>query len=91
MCGHDGRRGCIYHLAVHPDYRGRAIGRALVDFCLAGLAREGIRRCNAIVYAKNANAQSFWSHLGWRQRVDVVQFQREIAGPSETPRSSGKT
>ena len=21
LCGHDGRRGCMYHVCVHPDYR----------------------------------------------------------------------
>ena len=31
MAGHDGRRGYIYHTAVLQDYRGRGIGRSLVD------------------------------------------------------------
>ena len=26
LCGHDGRRGCMYHVCVHPDYRRRGIG-----------------------------------------------------------------
>ena len=21
LCGHDGRRGCLYHVCVHKDYR----------------------------------------------------------------------
>lgn len=27
LCGHDGRRGSIYHTAVYSDYRNKGIGR----------------------------------------------------------------
>ena len=33
FCGQDGRRGYIYHLAVDPNYRGRGLGKRLVDEC----------------------------------------------------------
>src|SRR6058998_4293181 len=39
LCGHDGRRGHIYHLAVDLAYRGRGLGRRLLDECLMGLRR----------------------------------------------------
>ncbi len=29
LCGHDGRRGCLYHLAVAIPHRHLGIGRAL--------------------------------------------------------------
>ena len=41
LCGHDGRRGYLQHLAVAPDARHKGIGRTLVDHCLA---RTGRRR-----------------------------------------------
>ena len=31
LCGHDGRRGYLHHLAVSPSHRGAGLGRALVD------------------------------------------------------------
>ena len=30
LCGHDGRRGYLNHLAVLPEYRGRGLGRQMV-------------------------------------------------------------
>src|SRR5579859_4691820 len=37
LCGHDGRRGFLYHLAVSQNMRHQGIGRQLVDKCLAAL------------------------------------------------------
>ena len=44
MCGHDGRRGYIYHVAVDPAYRRYGLGKRLVQECLDGLRRVGIMR-----------------------------------------------
>src|SRR5919106_5391658 len=44
LCGLDGRRGHIYHLAVNPAYRGRGLGKRLLDESLAGLRRTGVKR-----------------------------------------------
>ena len=44
LCGHDGRRGYIYHTAVLSDYRGRGIGTELVQAALKGLEEAGIHK-----------------------------------------------
>ena len=44
LCGHDGRRGYLYHTAVLPDYRGRGIGTELVQAALKGLEEAGIHK-----------------------------------------------
>lgn len=72
LCGHDGRRGYLYHLAVERVHRGRGIGRALATRALDALRHDGIEKCHLMVVAENAEARVFWSALGWQLRSDVV-------------------
>lgn len=65
LCGHDGRRGYLHHLAVLPQYRNRGIGRSLVDRCLGALNAAGIQRCNILIFAENEEGKRFWRKTGW--------------------------
>ena len=65
LCGHDGRRGYIYHLAMDPAYHGRGIGKQLMDECLAGLKRAGLQRANILVAKDNPRGRDFWRRTGW--------------------------
>src|SRR5207248_5112263 len=44
LCGEDGRRGYIYHLAVEPACHKRGVARLLVTECLNRLRERGLRR-----------------------------------------------
>src|SRR4051812_13666629 len=59
LCGHDGRRGFLYHLAVHPDERGRGLGRALVGHALGALRGAGISRATIHIFANNGEGAKF--------------------------------
>jgi putative acetyltransferase len=76
LCGHDGRRGYLNHLAVRPEYRNRGLGRRMVEACLTSLSSLGIQRCNVFVYADNGPAEQFWKRCGWSQRTDLQVLQR---------------
>jgi ribosomal protein S18 acetylase RimI-like enzyme len=78
LCGHDGRRGYLYHLAVAEPFRRQGIARALVDRALAGLAREGIARCTIFLVADNTAGRTFWLQTGWRERTDLVAFAVDL-------------
>jgi putative acetyltransferase len=75
LCGHDGRRGYLHHLAVSKRYRQRGLGRRLVDACLAKLRRVGIQKCNIFIFANNAAGMKFWSHTGWKLRTELRLMQ----------------
>ena len=76
LCGHDGRRGYIDQLAVRDSHRRQGIGRSLVSRCLFHLMRIGIRRWNLFVFEDNQEARTFWTHLGWAERVELVTMSR---------------
>ncbi len=78
LCGHDGRRGYLHHLAVAKSYRNQGLGKKLVEACLAQLERAGIHKCNIFVYASNADGEEFWKHNGWSARADLLVMQKPI-------------
>ena len=80
LCGTDGRRGYLQHLAVAPEYRRRGIGRRLAERAVAALAERGIAKCHLMVLPANAEARAFWRRLGWVERPDVVVMSHTESG-----------
>lgn len=72
LCGHDGRRGYIYHTAVREDCRRQGIGKALVGAALRSLRREGILKVALVAYQANDLGNTFWKALGFVERKDLV-------------------
>lgn len=72
LCGHDGRRGHIYHLAVDPAYQGRGLGKRLLDECLEGLRRAGIKRVIIMVADDNPSGREFWKRSGYEEIPGAV-------------------
>lgn len=71
LCGHDGRRGHLYHLAVDSSYHKKGIGKKLVNQAMSKLVAIGITRCTICAFAKNRAGRNFWKHTGWTERQDV--------------------
>jgi N-acetylglutamate synthase len=78
LCGHDGRRGLIYHLAVAPSHQGKGIGRQLLQECVAGLRGVGIKRALILVSGENAKGRSFWLRNGWEDIPRVTLMGLDI-------------
>lgn len=78
LCGHDGRRGFVHHLAVKQAFRQQGIGKALVERCLAGLAEQGIDKCHLFVFNTNQAGIEFWKSQGWQERVTLVLMSKDI-------------
>lgn len=78
LCGHDGRRGYLHHLAVSAAWRGRGVGRALTAACLAGLQAVGIDKCHLFVFADNQTGRDFWTHEGWKERLDLMLVSKDL-------------
>ena len=74
LCGHDGRRGCLYHVCVDENYRMRGIGRAMVIFAMEALKKEQINKVSLIAFTKNDIGNAFWKEIGWTKREDLNYY-----------------
>lgn len=72
MAGHDGRRGMIYHAAVHPLHRGKGYGKTLTDHALEALKKEGINKACLVVFSHNKIGNQFWEAYGFEKRTDLI-------------------
>lgn len=74
LCGHDGRRGCLYHVCVAPDYRLRGIGKEMVVFAMKRLQEEHINKVALIAFTSNDIGNAFWNEIGWTEREDLNYY-----------------
>lgn len=74
LCGHDGRRGCFYHVCVHEDYRKHGIGKAMAVFCMKALQEEEINKVSLIAFQSNEGGNKFWRKVGWTFREDLNYY-----------------
>jgi ribosomal protein S18 acetylase RimI-like enzyme len=77
MAGYDGHRGWLYSVGVHPELRGRGVGRRLVAEAERTLAGLGCPKVNLQVFAANHGAQEFWRSVGYAQDA-VVSFGKRL-------------
>ena len=74
LCGHDGRRGCLYHVCVAQEYRMRGIGKEMVVFCMNALKAEHINKVSLIAFTQNDIGNAFWREIGWTKREDLNYY-----------------
>ncbi len=78
LTGHDGRRGYIYHLYVHPKLRKKGIGQKLVDSAINALKKQGINKVALVVYSNNSLGNNFWERNGFTLRNDLNYRNKSI-------------
>jgi N-acetylglutamate synthase len=78
LCGHDGRRGYIYHTAVKPDYRKKGIGKALVTAALDALKKEQINKAALVAFCANDLGNKFWQSVGFDERTDLIYRNKTL-------------
>ncbi|MCR5249363.1 MAG: GNAT family N-acetyltransferase [Lachnospiraceae bacterium] len=74
LCGHDGRRGCLYHVCVAEEFRLHGIGKEMVIHCMNALKKERINKVSLIAFTKNDIGNAFWKQIGWTKREDLNYY-----------------
>ena len=69
LCGSDGRRGCLYHVCVHKDYRRQGIGKTMEK-----LKELQINKVSLIAFTQNDIGNAFWKEIGWTKREDLNYY-----------------
>lgn len=78
LCGEDGRRGYLYHLAVDETHRKKGIAQELIARSLKGLKERGIQKCHLFAYKENKEGIQFWKHMGWILREELGILSKEL-------------
>ena len=71
ICGHDGRKGFIYHTVVNENNRGRGIGKKLVENVIKSLKEENITKIGVLVNSDNISGNDFWESFGFEYFNDL--------------------
>ena len=75
LCGHDGRRGCLYHVCVDEKYRRHGIGKAMVVYAMQALKKEKINKVSLIAFTINDIGNAFWNTIEWTERKDLNYYE----------------
>lgn len=78
LAGNDGRRGYIYHTAVHPNHRKQGIAKKLVQQTFDALDSLGINKVALVVFSRNEAGNLFWEKMGFTAREDLTYRNKVI-------------
>jgi ribosomal protein S18 acetylase RimI-like enzyme len=78
VIGWDGWRCHLYRLAVHPQYRRRGIGSALLERAEQRFSAHGGTRVDAMVLDGNESAHGLWSRAGYRRQGEWSRWVKPL-------------
>jgi len=78
LCGHDGRRGLIHHLAVNKNYRKQGVANKLLNLSINKLKKINIKKVMLFVLKDRPEAQEFYKHNKWLNEDIVLLFTKII-------------
>ena len=70
--------GWVAMTGVHPDYRGRKLGRAVVAAGMEHLKGKGVDRVELEVDSENPAARELYLKLGFHKARETVWFEKDL-------------
>lgn len=85
LCGHDGRRGYIYHTVVKNNHRNKGIATNLIECVISALKEEGITRVCLNIMETNEYGKDFWQKRGWKKKDFLGFYSKSITDKKTSP------
>lgn len=79
LVGHDGHRGAVYYVSVHPDLRGRGFGAQIMNAAEDWLRSKGVWKLNLLVRRENEDVLKFYNALGYSDQ-ECVSLGKRLDG-----------
>ena len=78
LCGIDGKRAYIYHMAIKSEYRNQQIGTRLVSMVQEKAKEFGVSKCSFVIFKDNYSGEQFWKSLGAVKRTDLDYYDLDV-------------
>ncbi len=78
VAGFDGWRAGLHRLVVHPRWRRRGLGLALVAEAERRLVAQGAKRAGATVVLEDAYALAFWEAAGYTRQAGTRRHVKDL-------------
>ena len=72
-------KGCIRMMGVHPDYRGRGLGRAILLAGIEYLMKRGMKEIELSVDSRNPHAKRLYQSVGFARKGATIWYQRKLS------------
>ena len=75
LCGHDGIRGFIYHIAIYNEYKFNEISKRMLDRSLSKLKEAGIKTGFIFTQSNTHDMDETFNSIGWIVIPNKLQFE----------------
>ena len=83
LCGFDGKRAYLYHVAISEKIKGRKIGKEMIAHLEEVLKSKNINGIALVAFCENEIGNKFWDSLGYEPRKDLYYRDKNINPKNE--------
>lgn len=77
LASHDGRKGWINRLVVHPDLRNRGLAKILIEKAENFLFEQGIEIIACLIEDWNKSSMQLFTNVGYNRFDDIIYFTKK--------------
>lgn len=78
LCGFDGKRAYLYHVALSKKAKGRGIGKKMILKIEEKLMLMGVNGIALVSFCENDIGNKFWNNLEYKTRTDLFYRDKDI-------------